>query len=152
MATRRAAGSAGMVGMKATLDALNEFGKNMDADLKVAVAKTANEVLGIAQKSISRKSRGEKVDGRYVSKPGSPPNVDTGALLRSLRVKNKGFYADIGSDMFYAPWLEFGTQNMPARPFLAPALKRRRFIWFKRLREIAKQAGVKVSRKKRGSR
>lgn len=152
MATRRPRGSAGIVGMQATLDALNEYGKNMDAELKGAVEKTANEVLVIAQKSMSRKSRGEKINGRYVSKPGTAPNVDTGELLRSLRVDNKGFYADVGTDVFYAPWLEFGTQNIEARPFLAPALKRRRFVWFKRLKEIAKEAGVKISRKKKGSR
>lgn len=144
MATRRQPASAGIVGMQATIDALNQFNKNMDAELKASVEKTANEVLETAQKSMRRKSRGEKIGGRYVSKPGEAPNVDTGQLLNSLRVDNQGFYADVGTDVFYAPWLEFGTKNMPARPFLGPALKRRRFVWFKRLKEIAAAAGVKV--------
>lgn len=147
MATRRGARQAGLVGMQATLDALNQYGKNMDDQLKWAVDKTAGEVLELAQRSINRKSRGEKVGNRYVSKPGDAPNTDSGDLLKSLKVVNNGFYADVGTDLFYAPWLEFGTQNMPARPFLAPALKRRRFVWFKRLKEIAKEAGVKVGRK-----
>lgn len=147
MATRRGARQAGLVGMQATLDALNQYGKNMDDQLKWAVDKTAGEVLELAQRSVKRKSRGEKVGKRYVSKPGDAPNTDSGDLVNSLHVVNNGFYADVGTDLFYAPWLEFGTQNMPARPFLAPALKRRRYVWFKRLKEIAKEAGVKLSRK-----
>lgn len=152
MATRRGPRQAGVVGMAATLDALNEYGKDMDAQIKWAVDKTSGEVLELAQKSINRKSRGEKAGGRYVSKPGTAPNSDSGDLIKSLKIVNQGFYADVGSDLFYAPWLEFGTQNMPARPFLAPALKRRRFVWFKRIKEIAKEAGVRISRKKKGTR
>jgi len=57
--------------------------------------------------------------------------VDTGALQRSIRysVSKKNVAASIhaggkkvnGTDTFYAQFIEFGTKNKPARPFLYPA-------------------------------
>lgn len=51
--------------------------------------------------------------------------VDTGNLRRSITHKpgRDGFsyYVDVGTNVIYAPYVEFGTQHMRAQPYLRPA-------------------------------
>lgn len=53
------------------------------------------------------------------------PEVVTGRLRNSiqwvLHADALGPYVDVGTNVHYAPFLEFGTVNMPAYPFLGPA-------------------------------
>lgn len=60
------------------------------------------------------------------SEPGGGPAVRTGRLRGSitwrLGVDELGVYADIGSNVEYAIYVESGTSRMAARPFLLPAL------------------------------
>lgn len=55
------------------------------------------------------------------------PNVRTGRLRGSitwrLGADAAGPYADIGSAVLYAPYVELGTSRMPAYPFLRPGLE-----------------------------
>lgn len=52
--------------------------------------------------------------------------VDTGRLRASITHQlgqdGEGLLADIGTDVEYAPYVEFGTRFMAAQPFLRPAL------------------------------
>jgi HK97 gp10 family phage protein len=52
--------------------------------------------------------------------------VDTGRLRSSINwrlgVDGRGLYATIGTNVEYAPYVEFGTRYMAAQPFLRPAL------------------------------
>lgn len=61
------------------------------------------------------------------SVPGGGPAVRTGRLRGSItwRVGEDGVspYVDVGSAVFYAPFVELGTSKMQARPFLRPALE-----------------------------
>ena len=43
---------------------------------------------------------------------------DEGNLLHSIRGEVAGFVLNVGSDMDYAADLQYGTERMPARPFL----------------------------------
>lgn len=58
-----------------------------------------------------------------VSKPGDPPNTDTGRLVQSIKFD---FPEDgiglVGSNLNYAKDLEFGTSKMAARPWLSTAV------------------------------
>jgi hypothetical protein len=59
--------------------------------------------------------------GTSVSAPGEPPGVDTGALRASIHVEKLGeFSRAIVTGTDYAIHLEFGTEAMAARPFVAP--------------------------------
>jgi len=61
------------------------------------------------------------------SQPGQGPSVRTGRLRGSITWRigadSHSPYADIGSAVFYAPFVELGTSRMAARPFLRPALQ-----------------------------
>jgi HK97 gp10 family phage protein len=57
------------------------------------------------------------------SKPGFPPNSDTGTLARGIRwevdsSKNIGF---VGTNVKHGSWMEFGTRDVAPRPWLFPA-------------------------------
>jgi phage gpG-like protein len=60
------------------------------------------------------------------SVPGSGPAVRTGRLRSSIswRVEADGIglYADVGSAVEYAGYVELGTDRMAPRPYLRPAL------------------------------
>lgn len=48
--------------------------------------------------------------------------VDTGATRSSITARRTGDLSwEIGPTTHYAPWLEYGTSRMAARPFMAPA-------------------------------
>ncbi len=52
--------------------------------------------------------------------------VDTGRLRSSITTAlgedGEGLYADIGTDVSYGIFVEFGTRRAAAQPFLRPAL------------------------------
>lgn len=52
--------------------------------------------------------------------------VDTGRLRSSITMKpgrdGAGFYVEIGTNVSYAAFVEFGTYRARAQPFLVPAL------------------------------
>jgi phage gpG-like protein len=60
------------------------------------------------------------------SKPGQPPNTDTGRLVQSIKFdfKNKGLVGRVGTNLRYGAWLEFGTkEGLKPRPWLSTAIK-----------------------------
>ena len=65
------------------------------------------------------------------SAPGEPPHKRTTRLQTSISWRvladGEGIYADIGSGVFYAKYLELGTERMAARPFLRTALESARY-------------------------
>lgn len=59
------------------------------------------------------------------SMPGKGPAVRTGRLRASITWRighDITPYADIGSAVLYAPYVELGTSRMDPRPYLRPAL------------------------------
>jgi len=56
------------------------------------------------------------------SQPGYPPNVDIGGLRAAIGVRRPGqLRRSIHTgNVEYAPYLEFGTTRMAARPFMRP--------------------------------
>jgi len=65
-------------------------------------------------------------DGRTVnvSKPGDPPNTDTGRLAQSIKFdfQKNGLVGRVGTNLKYGKWLEFGTEKIAARPWLSLSL------------------------------
>lgn len=71
-------------------------------------------------------SRGEVT--HIASAPGEPPASDTGRLVGSIRAEysDGGLSGRVVAGSAHAPYLEFGTAKMAPRPFMRPALARRR--------------------------
>jgi len=57
------------------------------------------------------------------SKPGFPPNSDTGNLIKGIRwdVNSSKVVGVVGTNVKYGAWLEFGTKDIAPRPWLLPA-------------------------------
>jgi len=112
-----------------------ELSKKYTAEVAKSLVASGQLVRTDAIKSIQTISSGEQVT-RYrlgggkkthtVSIPNDPPNTDTGRLVSSVQVEVRADDVYVGTNVEYAPWLEFGTQKMAARPWLFPALERNR--------------------------
>lgn len=114
---------------------LLSLGKDMEKAFRGGVLVTAQAVRKDAIKSIQSSSFGAWVKrsrqggGTYdhvASAPGSAPNTDTGALVSSIAVEmnKKKPEAEVGSNLDYGAYLEFGTKDMDPRPWLSPAVNR----------------------------
>jgi HK97 gp10 family phage protein len=77
------------------------------------------------KKNISEKCPAYKEPSAEHSPPGSFPFLETGELRRSIthEVDRETLVARVGSNKLYARYLEMGTTDMEARPFLAPTLE-----------------------------
>ena len=65
--------------------------------------------------------------GHVPSTPGEPPNADTHLLDRSIdTVQVEPLRVQVSANAPYARSLEYGTSRMAARPFMAPALAKKR--------------------------
>lgn len=130
------------------VDGLEQVERNLarlGREYGVAVARAAVEagklVEGDAIKSIQDASSGHTVT-RHQAGSGEPythtaadegeaPNTDTGTLVKSINVEVRPDGVYVGSTLKYAGWLEFGTRQMGARPWLNPALEKNRDDIFK---------------------
>jgi HK97 gp10 family phage protein len=82
----------------------------------------------LSRRAIRVESAAKRIaSNRSPSQPGQGPGVVTGRLRGSITWRlgedSLGPYADVGTVVFYAPFLELGTSRMAARPFLRPALE-----------------------------
>jgi HK97 gp10 family phage protein len=71
------------------------------------------------------------------SAPGQAPANNTGALVRSIKVKKNGREATISIEKDYAIYLEFGTSKMRPRPFIIPAFLKTKKWFSDKLKAIA---------------
>jgi HK97 gp10 family phage protein len=80
----------------------------------------ADMIRAEAYGSISRGSVSGK--NHVPSRPGEPPNRDTGVLQANIETTNpQPLVAHVTSSARYAAALEFGTSKMAARPYMRPA-------------------------------
>lgn len=116
---------------KAAEKATKRIEARMEQARKIALFKIAAAVHESAIKMINENGDGA-VALRYnpnrkvnVSKPGDPPNTDTGRLVQSIKMEftNGGAVALVGTNLKYGAFLEFGTSTMSARPWLSRAFK-----------------------------
>lgn len=141
--------SVSIVGLAALNKSLSNYSKRFEKETVRAVNVTANNVRNNAIRSIKQHSAGETYE-KYrprrthtASAPGGAPNTDTGRLINSITVDKSNTVkptAEVIAGAEYATWLEFGTTNMEARPFMFPALEKERPEYEKRIREIPKKA------------
>lgn len=54
----------------------------------------------------------------------SEVQVDSGRLKNSIMTREDGDIVEVGSDVEYAQYVEFGTSKMAAHPYLQPAVEK----------------------------
>ncbi len=111
---------------------LNKMVSNSSPILLDALESAANTVRNAAVKSIAARASGAPYT-RYnpkrtgtASAPGDPPHTDTGNLVNNIQVQRFDKSVDVGimgDKAKYGKYLEFGTSNMAARPWLRPAFE-----------------------------
>lgn len=119
----------GLAALEAKLIDIQKKSKSsMLNNVKVATL----EIHSNARRSLQKISRGEVVT-RYspkrthtVSRPGDPPNSDTGRALSSIafEINESQIEGVVGSNLNYLKWLEFGTLSVAARPWLSVAFQK----------------------------
>src|SRR5690625_1008393 len=126
---------------------LSELSGKFEQEAGRLVNRTAQNVRNNAIHLIRTPSMGdtyEKYNPRRThtaSAPGDAPNIDTGRLVNSLTVTRSGaLTAEVLANVEYAAWLELGTTNMKARPFLTPAVEQERPKYERGLRELTRRA------------
>ena len=99
----------------------------MSTGLKQAAIMVHEEAV----KSIRRRSAGRVYHrGRIThvaSKPGDPPNVDTGELISGVTWEpqnGKALAVFVGTNVKHGVYMEFGTKDVAPRPWLLPALRK----------------------------
>ena len=111
---------------------INKQSKDVQKNLVRAVRIATTETRNVAVTSIVSNPRGGSTETRYnptrtirVSKAGDPPAGDTGFLASNihLSISSDGLSGEVESRAEYSAFLEFGTIDMAARPFLQPALE-----------------------------
>lgn len=120
-------------------------GQDMVKAVGAAVYESADAIRAEAFRSISAGSVSGA--GHVPSKPGEPPNRDTGFLQSNLKTALTGpISAEVQSNAPYAGALEFGTSKMAARPYMRPArdkeLKPSRRRLVKQINRILKKSGA----------
>lgn len=108
-----------------------------------AVLAAADLIRRDAQISITAGSVSGK--SHTPSKPGEPPNNDTGNLAddANIRSERTGLTeAEVSSNATYSAALEFGTSKMAARPFMQPAADKNR----KKATALVQEAVKRVAR------
>lgn len=83
-------------------------------------AKRLVSTAGTGQAGSGKRKR--RVYGANPSRPGDPPNKQTGRLRGSITWELVGQVARVGTNLLYGKHLELGTTRMAARPWLRRAL------------------------------
>jgi HK97 gp10 family phage protein len=97
---------------------------------KAAMLVESTAIRKLSRGQAVRRLKSGRLKGLDPSHPGEPPKVLYGRLRQSIAhvVARQGadVAARIGSNVVYAPFLEYGTNRMAARPFLRPSLEENR--------------------------
>lgn len=111
--------------MKQLNNAAKTMEKNRDMAVKEATLRLHQEAIVIVSEN-----KGGSIQKRYkpkrfvmASKPNTPPHTDRGELRKSIKFNYKNGIGQVGSNLKYAAWLEFGTSDMEPRPWLSVAVK-----------------------------
>lgn len=119
----------GLSGVDKALKQANQLAKAFEKNRDLAVKEGTLALHREAVLVVSENSGGDTAK-RYnpsrnvsVSKPGNPPHTDTGQLRQSIKFDVKEGTGRVGSNLKYAAWLEFGTENMRPRPWLSVAVE-----------------------------
>lgn len=118
-------------GAKEVQDLIKRMQREGDKKLEKMLAEGALNTENVSKRSIQQHQsagityqRGNTT--HTASRPGQPPNTDTGNLVNNITISKISGGYDVGSRTGapYGLWLEFGTLKTAARPWLTPAYEK----------------------------
>lgn len=97
---------------------LKKLDKKLKDEIRMTTAETARRIADQAKKNLTTNK-----------------SVVTGTLRRSMTFVfyKKDCYAEIGTNVEYGPYVEFGTSKMSAKPYLRPAWQKYNLIYVRYL-------------------
>ena len=113
----------------ATIKYINTLKSSTLQAARMAVVKGTLAIHAEAIRVVSENDGGSPAIRRgkhvTVSDPFTPPHTDTGVLRKSIKfnMNSTGETGEVGSNLKYAAWLEFGTATMAPRPWLSVAVE-----------------------------
>ena len=112
---------------------------NMDMQVSVQLPQNWNE-LGSKIRMVTEIAA-RHVEGNSKVRIAEWPAVDTGATMNSINARPddtdaNGLSWKIGPSTEYAPFIEYGTVYMRARPFMTPALEQESPRFVEALRQV----------------
>jgi phage gpG-like protein len=121
--------------------AVEDVSRQVDAALKETLHKATEavkaELIRLIRSSPATGRTYRKGGHTYrASKPGKAPVSQTGRLIGSITTSYKGITGQVGINVFYGRFLEFGTKRIAPRPAAKLALRKKR----PEIREMAKRA------------
>ncbi len=123
-------------------DYIKKTTKGIEKIAREVIVYGVNQVRNTAIESIARgtKTGKPRADGSRASASGEAPATDTGFLQNNIvtRVATNGLSGEVVSRAEYSEYLEFGTLQMGARPFMHPALEQNKPKILARLRNLMK--------------
>jgi len=140
-----------ITGQRQVNAALSRISRQVEQEVKNIVAESALDVQNMSKQAIADTKHGTlferiRVGGQTIrnhraSAPGEAPANLTGRLQSSIRASfsQNGLSAEIGTNVKYGKFLEFGTSKMAARPFLLPAFVQVRRVFVERIREAIRR-------------
>lgn len=119
---------------------LERRSETMEKDLLKAVERSTREVMNTAKQGIHGPPKSGVMrasDGHIASAPGEYPASDTGHLASMIAHKlyETKYEGRVTSSAKYGVYLEYGTMNMAARPFMFPSLEKNRRKILKRFKD-----------------
>lgn len=93
-------------------------------EMKIKITSHVNEVKAELQSRIPTilEALGLQAEGNAIDEITSMKAVDTGRLRGSISHAHDDEAAYVGTNVEYAPYVEYGTYKMPSRPFLRNAV------------------------------
>jgi phage gpG-like protein len=122
-----------------------KVGKITEQKLIAGVRTAAEQGRRLLNEELRQPGKGELRGGGMsrASRPGDPPASDTGALRRSLAAdvsrKADGWVGTVSANKEYAAPLEYGTEKIKPRPFMALLLGKYRLAIMRAFERGAKR-------------
>lgn len=106
-------------------DSAKKFDDNRNMAVKEATVALHREAIQVVSENSGGVQQVRYNPKRTVtaSKPNTPPHTDRGELRKSIKFNYKDGVGQVGSNLKYAAWLEFGTVDMEPRPWLSVAVE-----------------------------
>lgn len=135
-------------GADALSRAIARLDREAQKEVKKAIDATGLSLRGSVVKKYQRGPATGQIYEKYsprrthqASAPGEAPATDTGRLANSVTVEDIGpLTIEVGTDVEYGPWLEFGTRTIEPRPNWVPSVQEEEPKYVKRIEAAIRRA------------